>query len=651
MRFHPTPVLRATLFALALPLTATPVASGGFLETRDITGRVPAPGGGVLSLVVPIRWDERCIPVPMRVNDVLDPIPNPLGIPFLSLEDVETALDRAVQTWNGVPTSFFRLERTGRVSNPGLRRFDFVNEVTFHSSAFFTGFARSLPTVLPEDTTLTHGQDVDGDGDPDVIAGLDRCRDADGDGDHELPAGSYRAGTILDFDIEINTGPDGFRFTLAAADADVDPRSLDLQALLTHELGHLHGLAHTLTNQLSDHDGRSATLFQVIDTLDPEDELAFRTLTQEDVAASSFHYPEGSRSGGPGALQPGDLPFHALFGVLHGEAVHGPTGVPLAGGSVFAEHFLTGERLSTAITGTVRQVVDLVTERPRRVSADFDILDGRFLLPVPLGLVRIGIEAVDGDPLFASAINETAREGSVSGQADFVEEFWNGSQESDREDDLDRAQPVVVLPFGLGFRSIDFVTDRTASLAPFGPQNISVFQAAPPGTYYAVRFTPEELEAMLRGDTQLLAARFHTQPFDSSTVPRFEEALLTTGRVQLDGRARLDLDRPLERQAPFIGQDDDFANLFFRSPRSLTREVERLLRRGSFEGLFLVLRVPRTQPFPGISRRPPLIASDRAAPGEPPRGRSFLSTDGRDFLPVVQDDFRFELVVSAGEDP
>ena len=58
--------------------------AGGPFESFDITGAGPSPiPGHVLARVIGIKWDARTIPVPYRINNTLDPIPNPLGPRFL----------------------------------------------------------------------------------------------------------------------------------------------------------------------------------------------------------------------------------------------------------------------------------------------------------------------------------------------------------------------------------------------------------------------------------------------------------------------------------------------------------------------------------------------------------------------------------------
>lgn len=655
---RPTLLARLPVLALLSLTVSPPALAGGLLETQDITGRIPSPAGGdeIVARIIPTRWDDRCLPAPLRLNDTLDPIPNPLGTDFLTLARAAEALDDTVDIWNQLPTSYFEMIRAGAVSNPGRRSFDTVHEVTFRSPSFITAFGRTILHTLMEDTNLVPGDDLDEDGDSDVASGITRCMDADGDGDVELPAGFYPAGTIVDSDVEINS--EDFRFTVDAEHIDGSFFSVDLLAVLLHELGHVQGLAHSMTNQLSDQNGTAVTMFPFIESRDPDDERAFRSLETEDVSAVSFHYPEGSADSGPAALQAGDVAFEEVFGVIEGEAFEGETGLPLAGGSVFAVDADTGLRAASAITGTVFQVIDPVTGDRRSLPDAQGILDGRYRLAAPLGRHLVGLEGVDGTPMFASNINETAIEGSVNRQVDFVDEFFDRGTEEDGEHQPGRGVPIAVPTEGQGAQGIDFVTEASDFLRPFdtisigpGRADIFVFGAATPGFYFAVQFPAQELEEVLTDrELTLVAGRFHTLEFTRSLVPRYEEALLTTGRVLADGTAEIDVHRPLVREAPFIGDEDDFTTLYFPASQGLTAGIVQDLAEDHLENLFLVLRVPLESPFPGVFGLPPLVGSNRSDP-EDIRGRSFISSDGLVFYPTDQDDFRFDLVISETDRP
>jgi hypothetical protein len=111
------------------------VRAGGALTGFDITDRQPSPiAGQVIAKVIGIKWDVRSIPVKYSMNNTLDPIPNPLGEPVLTLAQAQTALQAAFDSWNQIPTSFIDMNITGTTANPGFAGFDFVNELTFRTS-------------------------------------------------------------------------------------------------------------------------------------------------------------------------------------------------------------------------------------------------------------------------------------------------------------------------------------------------------------------------------------------------------------------------------------------------------------------------------------------------------------------------------------
>ncbi|HEY0729033.1 MAG TPA: hypothetical protein VGD38_13235, partial [Pyrinomonadaceae bacterium] len=87
------------------------VRAGGALETIDLTGAGPSPiAGHLLARVIGIKWDARSIPVQYRINNTLDPIPNPLGPAFLSVAAATTELQASLNKWNDIPTSFINMQ-------------------------------------------------------------------------------------------------------------------------------------------------------------------------------------------------------------------------------------------------------------------------------------------------------------------------------------------------------------------------------------------------------------------------------------------------------------------------------------------------------------------------------------------------------------
>src|SRR5262245_18257433 len=474
--------------ALANVITAL---AGGALETIDTTGNVPSPiPGQLVAKVIGIKWDTRSIPVKYSMNNTLDPIPNPLGAPVLTLAQAQAALQTSFDAWNQIPTSFIDMRITGTTANPGLAGFDFVNELSFRTADNFAAIAVSPSTSLIADVDFGDGDDVDGDGDPDVSGAISVCTDVDGDGDIEFPAGFYKAGTILDNDVQFNTKTtNGFRFTVGDAALDTITRSVDLNTTATHEFGHSHGLSHSFENQISRTDGTGATMFPFIDTGDPAAELGQRSPSIDDIAYSSLFYPDGSANSGPAKLQRGDKAFNREFALIKGELRHGVLNQPIAGGNVFAVDLLSNKRVVSAFSGTTQVSFNPATGG---LSLQLNhpacqIPNGNYVISVPRGLYAVGFEPVDGAPASAGNISLTCQIGSIFGQQNFNEEFYKRSREDARETRLGEKSPVLALP-GLNISSgIDIVTADSININNFGNRNFVGFTALAPGRLYAVQ--------------------------------------------------------------------------------------------------------------------------------------------------------------------
>lgn len=635
-------------FAFSL-LVAAPAFAGGALETVDITAGTPSPiPGHILARVIGIKWDPRCIPVQYRMNNTQDPIPNPLGPAFLTLAQATTATQASLAAWNTIPTSFISMQVIGTVANPVLRGFDFVNEVTFRTAANFGAIASSPSVSLIADSVLEDGDQIDGDADSDVSSAISVCTDVDNDGDMEFPAGFYKAGTILENDVQYNTKvSNGFRFTVDPAQADTVTRSVDFICVAVHEHGHSFGLSHVLDNQISDTNGNGSTMFPFIDTGDPPSELSQRTPEVDDIAFAAYFYPEGSANSGPGALQAGDVDFDNVWGLIRGVARHGPQNRPLAGGSLQA---IThgDERLVSAFSGTVNLSYNPVNGGLFFVpDPNIGIVNGDYVIPVPSGVYTVGLEAVDGFPVTPASISFTTQVGSFYGQHNFQEEFFD-RQESDVEKRIGDADNVQVSS-GRTRDGVDLITNRTIDITPFGSRDFVGFTGSPGGRLYAVQIPPSTMNPAI---SELIhAAIFDTFVVDASVVPVFAEAVLTTGTVTPAGVATINLSRPIERASGFIGQDNDFAPFYFHNPHQLGKDIWKGVGKGDIQNLFLVLRLPPA-PFPGVSGQAPLIGLDGgvAVNDVPISGRSFTSDNGgATWTQNTQFNFRFGLVT--GGDP
>jgi hypothetical protein len=630
---------------LAAIIGSAPARAGGSLETFDITGHVPSLIPGQFNArVVRIFNDPRCIPVSFQVNSTLDPIPNPLGSgPIVKLAQARTALQKAFDTWNGIPTSYIEEKIAGTVANPGFAGWDMINELSFRPQTAILGGLIALTTsvTLMQDTTLRDGDDINGDGIPDVSSHISTCV-VGSDGRTKFPAGFYKAGTILDVDVQFNTSQ--FRFTVNDADVDTNTASTDLQGTATHEFGHTIGLSHVLDNQLSPTDGTSATMFPFVDTGDPPSELSQRTLSSDDSAWASYLYPEGTATSGPAAIQPGDIPFNFVYGLIKGSVTHGVLNEPVAGASVSATNLLTNAMVSSAYSGTTQLTYDPATNSLNLISAAYDILNGDYTMPVPLGLYKLGIEATDGAPVSAFNVNLTTEIGGIFGQQGFNEGFWGGPLESATEVNPGLAIPVAGIP-SLTVSHVDFVTNNQINLSNFGSRDKVGFSSLPAGTYYAVRIPASQISAVNPGgDLYIQEALYDTFVFDSSVVPVFAEATLTTGTVN-GGTVKVDLAHPLAKVTGFIGQENDFSPFYFPFPDLLGQVVKQKIAGGQAQNLFLVLRIPTTTPFPGVSAKPPQIWLDDGIDA-PIYGMSYVSTDGNTWSQRTDTNFRFALVVA-----
>ena len=510
-------------------------------DVTEVTG-LPSLGGlpfGVAP-IVDIFWDERCAKVAYTFNSNVGANP---GTPDeISPEQLAATVQAGLDRWNSNPSAYIEMNVT-RIADLGARpriAGDFINEVTFITPFGFTALASSPSTSLPVDATFSPGDDLDGDGDSDVfdpaVAGINECTDIDKDGDIEFPAGDYKAGTILDNDVQFSST---FGWELEASDSGF----ADVDGVSTHEFGHSHGLSHALINQISSEDGTGSTMFPFIDTTDAVSELAARTPYIDDLAASAFIYPEGSASEGIASLQKGDIAFDKAYDLLEGEVR--TAGLPILGANITAK----SRNQDLSFTGTAsgssvvfQDVFDINGNGNTEELFVFEesVVDGKFVLPVPAGEVyTASIEALDGEPAAAGNISLNAIVGDILGQTSFPEEGFDKEQESQLE-----FRPFAAVPFYSSSPEATQLNFETNSeIADF---HFEEFQAsgAPEvdsaeTVIYAEVFDRARVRELFAEGAVPIRATFRTGNFDASIVPTYSRAKLALGRIEADGSATL----------------------------------------------------------------------------------------------------------------
>ena len=312
--------------------------------------------------------------------------------------------------------------------------------------------------------------------------------------------------------------------------------------------------------------------------------------------------------------------------MITGELRHGFFEEPVAGGSVYAVNRVSREVVASDFSGTTQVLYNPANGgiSLRLFDTPLHIPDGKYVIPVPKGIYNVGVEAVDGQPAAAGNIGLVAQIGSIFGRQNFVEEFFNGSNESAVEARYDQTS-LVSGNLGITTPGVDITTNLLTRSNNFGNPIGFGFIDVPPGFLYAVQIPASQIEA-INPDGRILiqGALVNTTVVDASVPAVFARAVLTTGVVNPGNTVTIHLATPLKEATGFLGADNDFAPFYFNNPNVVGNVVRTRIRNGTLENLFIVLQIPTTTPFPGVSGQPPLGRLAGAIPSPPPGVPPFL---------------------------
>ena len=595
---------------------------------------VPAAGQDLdVRPVVGIFWDERCSSVEYTFNTNVGANPGTANEvdPATLAAIVQTGLDR----WNANPSSYIEMNVTAQTDLGNRPRVggDFINEVTFITPGGFGALASSPSTSLTADAVFMPGDDLDGDSDSDVfdpaVEGINVCSDVDGDGDIEFPAGNYKAGTILDNDVQ-------FSSTVVWETTPSPTGGADVDAVSTHEFGHSHGLSHSFINQISPTDGSSATMFPFIDTSNPLAEFAVRTPHTDDLAASAYIYQEGVGTTPASAISAGDIPFSAAYALIKGKvetnALIAPPGAfvpltPVAGAAVSARQRNGRIVQSMAYSGDT-VVYTLPGDATGTFVFDDSVRDGEYSIPVPQNQTfGVEIEALDGSPAAAGNISIGAIIGDILGQTSFPEENY---QRGDFQREL-RFKERTPLNIGTFDRNrVDIINNvetiqREAGPIDFGGTGAIIGASS---IRYAQIFDRAEVETRLDNGETLIgggAEAFHIQ--ENTAAFSFSRAQLAL--VRIDDNGELEIGVLLDTENNILAQRSDTTRFNWRQFDFIRDRIERAFDNRPDAELALILDIDNVQTGPNSGLPLGFVGLDSDVT-EP----SFLSLDGGAFQQI-----------------
>ncbi|MDA7947110.1 MAG: hypothetical protein MPJ78_06495 [Hyphomicrobiaceae bacterium] len=295
--------------------------AGDFKEARK---RAPELGTTIFHRV----WPETAFPLKWHLhkdgvvsNDKKGPKTRPV-----TNEEARIALEAGFQKWADVETANISVEYAGETET-AKAACDLENIVTWSDTDSFTErdqrIARGLtsfyagPDITLDDNNRKRVPCSAGESRAGLVEKIDLPKD-------RFPNGMLlRTGTILDMDLVWNARVFDFVTTFTK-----EPREgvLDIQALATHEFGHMLGLTHTsLKISLDPHGVNTPTM--TVNPVDPRSpdrrfQLNMRSLGLDDIAAAGRAYPgDGFFPGGREPFRTGAIKGHIK--TISGNGVEG----------------------------------------------------------------------------------------------------------------------------------------------------------------------------------------------------------------------------------------------------------------------------------------------------------------------------------------
>jgi hypothetical protein len=365
-----------------------------------------AHGGGRLYMLSPhpLFWPDTSFPVAYNVNP--ESAVNSISGPDPAGQFVK-AVSAAFDTWEAIPTSRITFARGPDVSDLiDLDPNDGINLIVFNGWAVVQG----IPIPLP----------------PGVLGITNTVFD-------------FLSGQMQGAAITLNKDP---LPDMPNPDWSTSgqPGTLDVQAVVLHEAGHLQGLCHSnvrndTAGDLSGPPSNAAVMFPFIGF----DVMDGRTPDPDDIAWHGFVYPSPS--------------YHATFGSIEGDVPFGSTMIGCTPPKGANGAHVVARDLDRSIGGEPAMVVGTYSYR-----ADGQL--GRYRIPgLPPGEYGIWVEPLDGSPVAALQINTRIQ---FTLNTDFPEDWYSGSAESGSEaapSDPASAAPVTVAA-GQGVTGIDVIIEE-----------------------------------------------------------------------------------------------------------------------------------------------------------------------------------------------